>query len=173
MKICLAIFCTALALASATAADPVVEGILADWKGRQTKFKTAKYAVTGYSERLDLPPSPRQPYSLTVLIDLEKKRLRVEKATRGPNYGGGYADRKTINSFDGKNFYSFTPREINGIPKTAFNLYQAKGNLTTLPYEADIWAHFGGSRHRPDLQSHCPSGSITPRSRPGHSRTPG
>jgi hypothetical protein len=124
---------------SAYAGDPAVESVIGQWKSRQEKYKTARYVVTGYSERLDLPPNPLQPYSLKILIDIEKKRLRIEKSNRCHIAGGSYVEMDITMSFDGKIRYSVVPRDSKTLGATQPNFFKVKGNLTTAAYDADIW----------------------------------
>lgn len=126
-------------VANVHAGDPTVEGILADWKARQGKFKTAKYVMSGTTQRLDMPGSIPYPISFVVLIDVEGKRLRIEKAYSGKDVNGNAIQRKTLTAFDGKVLNSYTPRDINGIQSTEPNIFKAKGNLTISAYTGLVW----------------------------------
>lgn len=125
--------------AGSHAADPVVESILTDWQARQAKYKSVRYVLTGQSQRVDRPNDPPQPHSLTVLIDVERKRVRVEKAERGINPEGKYIERQGTYTFDGKIRHNHASREINGIHPSLPNIYQIKGNLNGVPYDFELW----------------------------------
>src|SRR6266851_6414448 len=63
--------------------QPVLDKIFADWHDRQGLLKTARYVITGTKEFKDknLPPgNPVRPQRAVLLLDMERKRWRLESS---------------------------------------------------------------------------------------------
>src|SRR5713101_1514811 len=96
------------AFAQADSKKPVLERIFADWKQRQNLLKSARYVINGTIEYKDkeLPPgNPVRPKRLELLLDLERRRWRMQTSQEIiSQIGNGweYKTRVGTCAFDGK-----------------------------------------------------------------------
>ncbi|MBX9623359.1 MAG: hypothetical protein K2X82_06055 [Gemmataceae bacterium] len=94
---------------------------LAAWKARQGKMKTARYVLAGTVEHLapvqsgDAMPPPDQrvrPLRATVLLDLERGRVRMESAEEQLGVDGKYYPAEGTYTYDGREVRHFQPRHL-------------------------------------------------------------
>lgn len=142
----------ALLLATATAAiaaEPVVTTTLADWKWRLIKVKSARYVVEGTTEDLIHAAGRKQPLKMTILLDLEKRRVRIVREgligfgadTPDPPFDAPFVrfvpstDHKL---FDGRVMHHFGARggELDG---PVHRVFQYKGNLSQHVLHQEMW----------------------------------
>ncbi|MBX9584588.1 MAG: hypothetical protein K2X87_30165, partial [Gemmataceae bacterium] len=91
--------------------DDAVARVLADWKARQGKMKVARYVLAGTVEHVakltpDAPPLPAtdraRPFRATLLLDLERGRVRFDKEEEWPDAKGGWERSYGSFTHDGK-----------------------------------------------------------------------
>lgn len=101
-----------------------LESILKDWQYRQSVLKSARYVVTGTTEYKDrqLPPgNPLRPRRSVLLLDLMKKRYRLEGSEEIIYVNGkdndpsqwDYRPRSSTSAYDGKALQSYRHKEAN------------------------------------------------------------
>lgn len=110
--------CASAPVTAQPKADDPVAKVLADWKARQGKVKTARYVVTGtveqvgaFSERAGLPPANDRvrPFRAALVLDLARGRYRQEQA--GEKFrGGAYESATTTMTYDGREAREGRPR---------------------------------------------------------------
>jgi hypothetical protein len=128
-----------LVLAQGPGADAQLASVFKDWQSRQGVLKSARYVLTGTMEYNDkeLPPgSPIRPRRIVFLLDLVRKRYRMEDSEEVPNANGKedpkeweYRRCVRTSAYDGEALQNLTPREINRLSDDVADLSIGKGNL--------------------------------------------
>jgi hypothetical protein len=141
-----AAFCTLLSVASAQTkkTESSLEGVFADWKERQAILRTARYVISGTIEYKDekLPPGdPVRPKRFEVLLDLERKRFRLESSTEAITEDGAgnrsYIPRVSTQTYDGQAVQTLTHRDVNRIP-IGPDLGISKGDLVFFRVDSEL-----------------------------------
>lgn len=116
--------------------DPQLQKVFDNWKKRQDRLKTARYTLSGTVEHKQFPEgitkptgSPVRPIRFVLLLDIERKRFRLETTEDHIVEGLGYATRVKTISYDGKALNTLTHREANGFPTDSADLSLQKGYL--------------------------------------------
>jgi hypothetical protein len=129
--------------------DPRLAQVLSDWKQRHAALKTARYSITGTVEFKDkvssddppLPPgNPVHSRRVVLLLDLERRRLRLETSEPYIDYTGAvgrYSRRISTSAFDGKIQQGYSHKSKNGIAE-GHDLGIARGDLFSLPYDPSL-----------------------------------
>jgi hypothetical protein len=143
--------------APAFAQDPGKKNTLAsifkDWKDRQIALKSAHYVLVGTTEFKDdsLPPgNPIRPLRFDFLLDVEKKRYRLESSQEiihadslEPTAKMEYRKRINTSAYDGKSLQSLRHRKANGIEDDVADLAIGKGDLgPSACFGNEIWPIF-------------------------------
>ncbi len=152
-----------LAFAQPKGPDAGLAKVFADWKQRQERFKTARYTLVGTTQFKDQPlqlgdpalpaGDPARPTQAVLLLDLERKRFRLESSEDVITEGRGYARRVGTKAFDGKALYELTHREANGFGSDGPDLAIAKGSLSQQQVDAVYWPVFFAHGIVPTLHS--------------------
>jgi hypothetical protein len=137
--------------------DPQIGPILEAWKHRLGRLKTVRYTLTGTVEakdELSVPsgfkrPSPKGgvrptlPLKAVILIDLSAKKYRVERTEEFLSAShGDYISRISITAFDGKNYQTAFPRELNDLGPKEAELSISSGNLRQATVDSLFWPVF-------------------------------
>jgi hypothetical protein len=77
-----------------------------------------------------------------LLLDLERKRYRLESSEDVLTEGKGYAPRTGTSAFDGKALHELTHREANGFGPDGPDLVIAKGDLSQQQVDTALWPVF-------------------------------
>lgn len=99
-----------------TAAQPKADSaalsqVLDGWKSRQSKFKTARYAVSGTVEYVADKPGDLRPLRLVLVLDLENSRFRLDYEDEGIRKGK-FVRLSNIRTYDGKETRIGQPRDL-------------------------------------------------------------
>lgn len=133
------IFCVApqVTLGQTEDKQPVLKKIFADWKERQGLVKTARYVITGTTEYKDkeLPPgNPIRPRRTVLLLDMERKRWRVESSLEIISEDDAkrrkYINRFHTTTFDGTSSQDYFHRDLNHLDQDGPDLSIGKGQLS-------------------------------------------
>jgi hypothetical protein len=111
--------------AQAPSTDASLKQVFDDWKDRQALLKSVRYVVTGTMEYKDqvLPPgNPARPKRCVLLLDLERKRIRLETTEEGilewPDGKRRWVPRASTQAWDGESDQTLVPREVNPDPNS-------------------------------------------------------
>lgn len=118
-----------------------IEAVFKDWQFRQSIFKSARYVLTGTTEfkgEKRPPGNPIRPRRTVLLLDLEKKRYRMESSEEVAYANGKendpraweYRTRISTSAYDGEALQSLIHRKANQLEKDRpDDLSIGKGNL--------------------------------------------
>lgn len=131
-----------------------LEAVFKDWQFRQSIFTSARYVLRGATEFKDeqLPPgNPIRPLRFVLLLDLEKKRYRLE-GSQDVIYAIGnenaerleYHHRINTSAYDGKALQSLFHKKANEIDDDRVgDLYIDTGNLGQgAQFGGELWPIF-------------------------------
>jgi hypothetical protein len=139
-------------LAQADGKKPMLDRIFDDWKHRQDLLKTVRYVITGTTEFKDqeLPSgNPVRPRRTVLLLDLERKRWRLESSESAISVNGGkgltYVPRVGTLTFDRTALQAYYHRDLNGIQQEdGPDLTIDKGEQLHPGFDTHVWPLFFG-----------------------------
>ena len=135
-------------------ANEQLEAVFKDWKIRQGILKSARYVLAGETEFKDesLPPgNPIRPRRTVLLLDLAKKRYRLEGSDDCIYLNGKDNDSKAweyrtythTSAYDGEALQSLRHKKENRIDDDLYDLAIGKGNLGPgAQFPSEIWPIF-------------------------------
>lgn len=123
----------------------LLESVFKDWQHRQSVLKSARYVLEGTNEYKDaqLPAgNPIRPYRIVFLLDLVKKRYRLESSEDVPYSNGKYDPKEWewrtwvhTHAYDGEVLQHYSHRKANRIEKSREDdLAISKGKLGPLAF---------------------------------------
>ncbi|MHB1426510.1 MAG: hypothetical protein ACYC3I_25395 [Gemmataceae bacterium] len=131
-----------------------LEAVFKDWQYRQSILKSARYVLIGTTEFKDeqLPPgNPIRPRRMTLLLDMARKRYRLE-GSEEVLYANGKDDPKewefrpriNTSAYDGEALQSLTHRKANRLENDREDdLSIGKGNLgPDAQFDPALWPIF-------------------------------
>ncbi len=133
--------------------DAPLASVFKDWQSRQGVLKSARYVLTGTTEFKDdkLPPGdPNRPRRFVLLLDLARKRYRLE-GSANVIYANGkddpkeweYRRRISTSAYDGEALQSLTHRKANRIDDDVDDLSIGKGDLGPgAVFGSELWPIF-------------------------------
>ncbi len=112
-------------VAQKPADDAALASVFKDWRSRQNLLKSARYVLTGTTEFKDeqLPAgNPIRPRRVTLLLDLTRKRYRMEGSEDVLSHNGsddprnwGFRSRMYTSAYGGESLQHYTHRKANGL----------------------------------------------------------
>lgn len=141
------------------APEPKVAQTLSDWKVRLQRFQSVRYTISGVIERVndvELPPHlkdrvlpgppdlKQKPLKYVLLIDIAKKRIRLEETEPVPSLARDkWVPRLRYTAYNGDVFQQALPRESNGRGPDEADVSISKGNLGDRQVAGcDLWPVF-------------------------------
>jgi hypothetical protein len=137
------------------------ERTLADWRNRMDRVQSVRYTVTGTVEtkkeviadllkglagkkNIVIPPeSPPSPIKAVVLIDLTKKRFRIDQSeTIFSQASKRYVPLVKTIAYNGKTYQTAIPREQNESTPSDPDVFLSKGDLEQMSVDVFFWPVF-------------------------------